>query len=55
MHYRGRGTFIYLTTLIGFRLSTIVNTDRIICIDQGAIVEQGTHDELMKTQGIVTF
>lgn len=35
----------------GFRLSTIVNADRIICMDQGTIVEQGTHEGLMKAKG----
>lgn len=32
-------------------LSTITNANRIICMDQGAIVEEGTHEELMKTKG----
>ncbi|KAG6458009.1 hypothetical protein O3G_MSEX010602 [Manduca sexta] len=39
------------TILVSHRLSTVKNVDRIICMDQGAIVEEGTHDELMKTQG----
>ncbi|XP_072931072.1 multidrug resistance protein homolog 49-like [Epargyreus clarus] len=39
------------TITVSHRLSTIVNADRIICIDQGAIVEQGTHEELMKAKG----
>ncbi|XP_061382310.1 multidrug resistance protein homolog 49-like [Danaus plexippus] len=39
------------TLMVSHRLSTIVNADRIICMDQGAIVEQGTHEELMKTKG----
>lgn len=38
--------------LVYFRLSTIVNADRIVCMDQGTIVEQGTHEELMKAKGI---
>ncbi|CAH2103160.1 unnamed protein product [Euphydryas editha] len=39
------------TLIVSHRLSTIVNADRIICMDQGVIVEQGTHEELMKTKG----
>ncbi|XP_041987757.1 multidrug resistance protein homolog 49-like [Aricia agestis] len=39
------------TLTVSHRLSTIVNADRIICMDQGAIVEQGTHEELMKLKG----
>ncbi|XP_013162197.1 PREDICTED: multidrug resistance protein homolog 49-like [Papilio xuthus] len=39
------------TIMVSHRLSTIVNADRIICMDQGAIVEQGTHEELMKVKG----
>ncbi|XP_059046316.1 multidrug resistance protein homolog 49-like [Achroia grisella] len=39
------------TIIVSHRLSTIVNADRIICMDQGCIVESGTHDELMKAKG----
>lgn len=41
-----------LHNLFYYRLSTIVNCNRIICMDQGAIVEEGTHEDLMKTKGI---
>ncbi|XP_045458095.1 multidrug resistance protein homolog 49-like [Melitaea cinxia] len=39
------------TLIVSHRLSTIVNADRIICMDQGTIVEQGKHEELMKAKG----
>ncbi|XP_028035436.1 multidrug resistance protein homolog 49-like [Bombyx mandarina] len=39
------------TITVSHRLSTIVNADRIICMDQGVIVEQGTHEDLMKAKG----
>ncbi|MEZ2772406.1 lipid A export permease/ATP-binding protein MsbA [Acinetobacter pseudolwoffii] len=39
------------TIVIAHRLSTIENADRIVVMDQGCIVEQGTHAELIALHG----
>jgi len=36
---------------ITHRLSTIRNSDQILMLDHGSLVEQGTHDELLELQG----
>ncbi|MGE5221342.1 MAG: ABC transporter ATP-binding protein, partial [Omnitrophica WOR_2 bacterium] len=43
---RGRTTFV-----IAHRLSTIRNADLILVMNEGDIVEQGTHDELLSRNG----
>ena len=42
----GRTSFV-----IAHRLSTIRNADEIVVMDQGRIVEQGSHAELLRRSG----
>lgn len=42
----GRTTFV-----IAHRLSTVRNSDAIICLDHGRIIERGNHDELIAKHG----
>jgi len=43
----GRTTFV-----IAHRLSTIENADRIFVLENGKIVESGTHDQLLERPGV---
>ena len=44
---KGRTSFV-----IAHRLSTIRNADQILVLKNGCIIERGSHDELIKLQGL---
>jgi len=42
------------TLIIAHRLSTLRHVDKILVVDDGRIVEEGTHDELLLARGLYT-
>lgn len=48
--FKGRTVIV-----IAHRLSTVRNADRIVVLDRGTIVEQGTHYELMEKKGLYFY
>ncbi|XP_053673190.1 multidrug resistance protein homolog 49 isoform X2 [Anopheles nili] len=40
------------TLVVSHRLSTITNADKIVYIDKGIVMEQGTHEDLMAARGL---
>ena len=39
------------TLIIAHRLSTVINADKIVVIENGQVIEQGNHKELLNNEG----
>jgi ATP-binding cassette, subfamily B, multidrug efflux pump len=42
----------HTTFVVAQRISTVLNADKIVVMDEGRVVAQGTHKQLMKTSPI---
>ena len=42
----------HITILIAHRLSTIMHADRIYVLEQGEVIETGTHEKLLEQTGL---
>jgi ABC-type multidrug transport system fused ATPase/permease subunit len=49
------GTIRRTSFVIAHRLSTIKDADLIVVMERGKIAEQGSHEELMKREGIYYY
>ena len=39
----------YTILIIAHRLSTVIDSDRIIMIEDGKVIDEGTHEKLLKS------
>lgn len=42
----------HTTLVIAHRLSTVIDADQILVMEKGTVVEKGTHEELLQTEGL---
>ena len=42
----------YTIIIVAHRLSTVMDSDKIVLIDKGKVVGEGTHKELMKSSDL---